>query len=309
LFGGVGRWTLGLNLAIGLALVGWYGLQPQPRREEVRRLVSSAFAEGKQVTLLDVGWDLWQLYYVEAAKGTIAHGDKSIVYGGPPILTGLSTGTPLRVLKNRGYVVGYHDAKAYPAWVAYRMADLAVPAPSLRRPERFEIDRRTAARVAPGDYSNSGYDRGHLAPNYAIASRFGEEAQRETFLMSNIVPQRHALNAGPWNQLERRISTSYPARYGEVWVFVGPILGPNPPQLQQRVPVPESFFMLILDEHEDRLRTLALIMPQAATDAQDLASYVTTIDEIERQAGLDFLRELEDPMESTIEQQRASRVW
>jgi endonuclease G len=268
------------------------------------------FERDKHVSALDVAWDVWQLYYADSAAGHVAAGDKSIVYGGPPRATGgLAATANLRILTNRGYVVGYSETLANPLWAAYRVADLAqIPVPKAR-PEKFEIDRRTVARIAPEDYAGSGFDRGHLAPNYAIATRHGSAAQRETFLMSNITPQRHALNAGLWREFEQKIATSYPARYGEVWVLVGPIFGPNPSRLRGRVAVPEAFFAIVIDENEGRLRTLALIVPHDAPADAEPSRYLTTIDEIQQRTGLDFLSELEDADERQVEQQRAARIW
>ena len=303
------NWFVGLNLAVAVVLGSWYALQPANRQQEVGRLVESAFASDKHVSAFDVAWDVWQLYYADSAKGQVAAGDKAIVYGGVPIRTGLAAGIPLRILRNRGYVVGYNDDTGNPAWVAYRMKDIgSLPRPAAR-PEKFELDRRTAARVSPDDYTGSGYDRGHLAPNYAIATRFGDEAQRETFLMSNITPQLHSLNAGLWKELEFKIATSYPARYEEVWTFAGPIFGDQPKRLRGRVVVPEAFFMIIVDEHEGKLRTLAFIIPQQAPPTASPNGYLTSVSEIQRRTQLNFLPELEDTAEWEVEQQAAGRVW
>lgn len=303
------RWVIGLNVTVAVLLGGWYFTQPDGRKDEVRRLVGNAFKQDKHVSALDVAWDVWQLYYARSTTGTIATGDKTFVYGGTPILAGLATGTPLRVLSNRGYAVGYYEAKANPAWVAYRVPDMPTISASPKRPDRFEIDARTASRVSPEDYSGSGYDRGHLAPNFAIATRFGETAQQETFLMSNITPQLHSLNAGLWKQLEMKIATSYPARYGEVWVFAGPIFGTEPKQLRGGVHVPEAFFMIIVDEQDDKLRTLSVIVPQDIPADAQWSSYLTTVAEVERRSRLDFFRELDDAAEIQVEQQRATRMW
>jgi endonuclease G len=299
-----------LNLAVAGFLGGWYGFQPAPRQAEVRRLVANAFEREKRVTFFDIGWDIWQLYYSGSATGKVAPGDKTLVYGGAPQrIAGEMEASGLRVLLNRGYVVGYSDQLGNPLWAAYRVQDLPrLPVPAAR-PGRFEVDRRTAARVAPEAYSGSGYDRGHLAPNYAIATRHGQAAQRETFLMSNIAPQRHALNAGLWKDLELRIATSYPARYGEVWVIVGPVFGAQPKKLRGAVAVPEAFFKIVIDENEGRLRTLAFLVPQEAPADAAPSRYLTTIAEIQRRTGLDFLSEIEDAAEQQIEAQRAARVW
>ena len=56
----------------------------------------------------------------------------------------------------------------------------------------FQADR-TLWPVDTDSYSGSG-DRGHLAPNYAIAVM---GVKIDTFLMSNITPQRPNLNRQP----------------------------------------------------------------------------------------------------------------
>jgi endonuclease G len=304
------RWLLGLNLVAATVLGGWYVTQPAARQSEVRRLVGNAIDRDKRVSALDVAWDVWQLYYSGSATGLIAAGDKSIIYGGAPRPAGdIAGAAAIRVLRNQAYIAGYSDTLRNPLWVAYRVQDLATfpkPAP---RPEKFEVDRRTVARVAPGDYSGSGYDRGHLAPNFAIATRYGEAAQRETFFMSNITPQLHALNAGVWRELEMKIATSYPARYGEVWVLTGPVFGKEPRKLRGGVRVPEAFYLIVVDENEGRLRTLGFLIPQDARPSADFGDYLASIDDIQRRTSLDFLSELDDAAERQVEQQRAVRVW
>ncbi len=303
------RWLVYLNLAAGLALGGWYLAQPAERQAEVRRLAGVAWARDKHVSPLDVGWDLWQLYYANPARGRIAAGDKTHLYGGTPRTPSGAEAGFLRVLVNRGYAVGYNEGRGNPAWAAYRVRDLPTLPESPPRPETFSVDRRTAVRVTPDAYTGSGYDRGHLAPNYAIATRHGRVAQEETFLMSNITPQRHALNAGLWRELELKIATSYPARYAEVWAIVGPIFGERPRELREGVQVPEAFFLIVVDEHEGKLRTLSFIVPQDAPPEASAERYLASIDEIERRTLLDFLPELDDATEAEVERVTAARAW
>lgn len=306
---GAVRFFLALNLAVAVVLGGWFVAQPSSRQREVRRLVENTFEHNKRVTALDVAWDIWQLYYADSATGRIATGDKTLVYGGAP-RPGTGANAPsFRVLTNQGYAVGYSDTLGNPVWAAYRVRDLATLGSAGTRPEKFEIDRRTAARISPSDYANSGYDRGHLAPNYAIATRYGAAAQKETFLMSNITPQLHSLNAGLWKELELKIATSYPARYEEVWVLTGPVFGAAPKKLRGSVAVPEAFFLIVIDENEGKLRTLAFVVPQDAPPSADPERYLTSVAEIQRRTGLDFLSELDDAAEAQVEGQRATRVW
>lgn len=302
-----------INLAAALVVGGWYLVQPPGRQAEVRLLVGNTFAANKDVTPLDVAVDIWRMYYSEDyVAAPPPPGDRTHAYGGLPRAAGPEV-PGARVLVNAGYVAGYSDERGNPLWAAYRMTDVTpLPAPT-ERPDRFETDPRTAARVSPDAYTGTGYDRGHLAPNYAIATRYGAEAQRETFLMSNIIPQRHGLNAGLWKQLEQKAATSYPARCGEVWVVAGPVFGDRPARLPSRTGaaplVPEACFMILADESEGRVRTMAFVFPQDPKPGAELEDYVATIDEIEARTGLDFFAELDDAAESALEARRASAVW
>ena len=126
--------------------------------------------------------------------------------------------------------------------------------------------------------------------------------------MSNIIPQQHGLNAGLWKTLEQKIATSYPGRFGEVWVIAGPVFGSRSEKLARRVAVPEACYMIIVDESDGRVRTTAYLFPQDPVSTQ-LDSYLSSIDEIERRTGLDFLAELPDDAENTLEARRATRAW
>lgn len=114
--------------------------------------------------------------------------DKSHNYTGQTIFN-----RKLTILKNIGYTVSYDEIRENPAWVCCRLISITYPV-SPKRPSKFSMDTLTIAKVTHNDYTHSGYDRGHMAPNYAIATRYGQEAQKETFLMSNIVPQLGNLN-------------------------------------------------------------------------------------------------------------------
>ncbi|MFH1499757.1 MAG: DNA/RNA non-specific endonuclease [Verrucomicrobiota bacterium] len=305
------RWLLWFNLLLITALAGWYVFQPPARRAEVNRLVRNSIDRDKRIQPLDVAWDIYQLYYSpDFVAVAPAPGDHTHAYAGLPAPTG-SNGRDdtIRLLANRGYLVGYDDSLPSPRWAAYRVADLTPLPPAPERPTSFATDPRTASRVSSDAFTNTGYDRGHLAPNFAIATRHGEQAQLETFFLSNIIPQKHALNAGLWKQLETRIATSYPARFGEVWIVAGPVFtGTPPPTLGRDGPaLPDACYMIILDESDGRLRAMAFVFPQNA--AGELDRYLTTIDHIETRTGLDFFPALENAAENQLESRPASRVW
>lgn len=219
----------------------------------------------------------------------------------------------LDFLKNKGYVVGYDDARGNPAWVAYKV----FPPPSFEtgaRPD-FETDGRTRARVSPEDYAHSGFDRGHMAPNQAMGACYGTEGQRESFLMSNIVPQLHAVNAGVWKDLEQRILKRYTRLCGAVWVVCGPLYRDDARRtrkLNGKVSVPDAFFLVIADRDEERgnaVRALAFVIPHAADADGNAKEYLVPVREIERLSGLNFFPDLERAAQDALELPAAKTVW
>jgi endonuclease G len=214
----------------------------------------------------------------------------------------------LTVLTNMGYVVGYSESKKDPVWVCYRLSHVgSLKAPP--RPQQFTVDSRTVARVRPADYTGSGYDRGHLAPNYAIAICYGSAAQLETFLMSNILPQKPNLNRRIWERLEQVEIKEYAQRFKAVWVIVGPVFDAQPPRLRSGVAVPKACYKIIVQEENGQPRVLAFVMPQDVTGSEQLGLFLTTVRAIEDETGLDFLNELPRELQDKVESERASQIW
>lgn len=242
---------------------------------------------------------------LSAAKAT-GHTEQQYVYAGnPKPLPSFSY--QIRMLTNIGYVVGYCDARKDPAWVGYRLFKVSsLDAPE--RPSGFRIDRRTSARVSSGAYTKSGYDRGHMAPNYAIAVCYGDKAQRETFLMSNVIPQVPKLNHGIWERLESVEIINYAQEYGEVWVLDGGIYD-STNCLASGVNIPSGCYKIILNEENGTPRVLAFIIPQNIKSNQSLTNFFVSVHDIESKTGLDFFSELPDDIESRLESQVAERLW
>jgi DNA/RNA endonuclease G (NUC1) len=227
-----------------------------------------------------------------------------VAYAGLPRDLGHVCEGRLKILENTGFTVGYCEDLKNPAWVSYRAGPERFPDAG-ERPQRFDVDTRTTALVEHKDYARSGYDRGHMAPNSLIATRHGREAQLQTFLMSNIVPQRPKLNQKVWREIEESAKTAFRASDG--WVVVGPVFGKRIERLPSGVALPESCFMLIVGEARGRLSVRAYLVPQDVRGDESPSRFLSSVDEIERRTGLDFLMELPDDLESEIEAAVAGR--
>lgn len=241
---------------------------------------------------------------IDQALRDATHQTKNIVYGGHPRT---ASSTSLTVLKNIAYHSGYCEERRNPLWVAYRL-DAKTAGERLKRPKGFKVDMRTLSRVLPNDYSKSGYDRGHMAPNSAIAQRYGLDAQHETFLMSNIVPQSPELNRKVWQRLEK-LEEEYANRLETVWVITGPVFDQHIQTLANRIEIPDAFYKILFDEEKGNMRALAFLIHQGVTGKETIESFLTSIDEIEKLTGLDFIAPLADEIENKLEAAVPSRLW
>lgn len=226
----------------------------------------------------------------------------------------------LKILENIGYSVGYSEDLLNPLWATY-YCDGEKTYTAGERPSRFSKDERLSslAQLTHTDYNNprgltdksQTYDRGHMAPNSAIATRYGDDAQRETFLLTNICPQRSCLNQTTWEALEKRISTTYSKDMDGVWVTVGPIFGEDRgTHYEKEIAIPVAFYCIVLERKPNgSLSALAITMTQETKGIRKLADFVTTIDEIENETGLDFFAALPDTQESKLESSLAGAEW
>ncbi|MDQ5939136.1 MAG: endonuclease mitochondrial [Pseudomonadota bacterium] len=225
--------------------------------------------------------------------------------GAPQAITTLNVNTWFRVFRNNGFIVGYSDWRGNPLWVEYSLAPVDENMPHLKRPSHFQTDWRSVNRVDHEDYTKSGYDRGHNAPNHAISMLYGRYGQADSFLMTNVSPQKAKLNQQVWQRLEEIELASFAKIFGKVWVITGPIFSENPERLSSswRVAIPRAFYKIYVTEETDSKPAFALafVVPQTVTGKEPLSSFITTIDAIEVQTGLDFLADFDDKIEAHLE--------
>ena len=252
-----------------------------------------------------LGWtghDAIYEYDVEAPAG-------AVLFAGAPRRTGFPAPTDIVVLDRGEFKIGWSPKLRHPVWCAYHVAKEA-KYPIGKRPN-FSRDRNVPTAPTPAEYEHSGYDRGHMAPNFAIKTRYGDDDQKQTFLMSNIAPQRPALNRGVWRNVEHRIAQLWTARYGEIWVIVGCISSPDSRETVSGtdVDVPQQFYQVIVAQEGMDVRALAVLFPQDVPYGTYAARHLISIDELEQLTGFDFLPELPEFIQSPLESELPSRLW
>lgn len=248
------------------------------------------------------GYDTVCEYDEQAPQGTV-------FFAGPPKRVSGPAPQDIRILDRGEFMIGWSDRLRHPVWCAYHVTRDARHENG-KRPN-FTRDRSIVRAPAPGDYAKSGYDRGHMVPNYAIVTRYGEEEQLKTFQMSNVAPQTPALNRSIWRDIEHRIADLWTARYGEIWVVVGCLSDVSQGETVSGtdIDVPTAYYQVIVAQEGLDIRVLALLVPQEVGWSDWAARHIVTVDELERLTGLDFNPELPSFIQDPLESDLPTRLW
>ena len=231
----------------------------------------------------------------------------SVFFAGAPVRTGRPAPADIAILDRGDFAVGWSPSLRHPVWCAYHVPEKR-RFDAEKRPG-FKIDRKADNSPSAALYSNTGYDRGHMVPNYAMATRFGRESQNATFLMSNISPQSPALNRGVWREVEHRIADLWTAKWGEIWVIVGAVPGNRETLSGTNVEVPSAFYQILVSQKDGEIRALAVLVEQEVRWRAWPRRYITPIRDIETLTGLDFFPELDRRTQDALETGAPTRLW
>ena len=300
------RWIaiIGACVCLHLSFCLLYDAIPWERRELMYRIVPSF-----DRFYMNQAFDFWRMWDRLGWTGRDVSGEyvgdlsDAFYVGGEP-----RGEMPIEVLSNRAFCVGYSAKWKSPLWVAYRL-DRVEDFKWGRRPSSFRVERRVNERVSAQAFSGSGYDRGHMAPNFGIATRYGREAQLETFVMSNVIAQRPWLNRGIWRRLEVDVARTYAQQEERIWILTGPIFSAGSITLDSGARVPDACFKICVDRTRDHIRVMAFIMEQSIPPYTRLRERLVSVDEIEAATGIDFFTALSMETETALEPEVATRLW
>lgn len=216
----------------------------------------------------------------------------------------LPTGPSDQVVHHTYYSLGYDEEWEQARWVAYRLTPAQLRGRRVGRTDDFREDADVRSGSATrDDYRRSGYTRGHLAPAGDMA--FAERAMSESFLLSNVSPQRAALNGGVWRELEEATRDWVRAK-GPTYVVTGPLVGADAGSIgANAVAVPHAFYKVLLTESGEGI---GFVVPHAR-QTEPLGAFARTIDEVELAAGLDFFPELDTLATPAVESRLDPDAW
>lgn len=238
----------------------------------------------------------------------------------------LTLGNPTNAKENTGeandyllikpqYVMSYNNTLHRANWVSWELSKSWLG--SVERQDDFRPDAALPTgwyRVVPGDYTNTGFDRGHLCPS-ADRSKTLED-NSSTFLMTNIIPQAPDLNRESWAYLEdycrNVVKTGYKAFITAGTIGTGGV-GSNGAAntVKNQVNVPARVYKIIVLYSESgsvnsTSKVIAVNFPNTNGENKETSwlKYVTTVTEIEKQSGASFFSSLPISTQNTLKSQK-----
>jgi|ERR1039458_4053229 uncharacterized repeat protein (TIGR01451 family) len=205
--------------------------------------------------------------------------------------------------------IDYSDNFGEPNWASWDLtaSDLG----SSGRNSSFYTDTNLPANfyhVSTGDYSGSGYDRGHMCPSADRTDNTSDN--KPVFFMSNIIPQAPNNNEGVWSTFED-YCRSLAQSGDELLIICGPS-GFNGSLIQpgQTVFIPAYTWKIVvvvppgggtaLSRIDAATRVISLKIPNSNGVSSSWQNYVTSARQIEVDTGFTFFSALPSDVASAL---------
>lgn len=219
-----------------------------------------------------------------------------------------------QIMFNRHYVLGFSYYFRQAKW-ALEIVD--PDNPGLERSDNFRSDYRIPEmfRADLVDYAGSGYDRGHLI---ASANQRETELQNsETFLLSNMSPQKPGFNRNIWRKLEDEVrNLDAKSKILETYVICGPVfyfdksiesIGADDSN-EVTIPVPHAYFKSVLTENNrGALHMWSFVLPNEES-AQSLKTFLVPTTLVEKLTGIKLWERLTGK-KIDREKSKVRRMW
>lgn len=202
--------------------------------------------------------------------------------GKEPVITNQKLKTRSREVCFEAYAVMHSGISRTPIYSAEHLTRQNLElAKTLSRKDSFHAETRLPddERAELSDYSRSGYDRGHMAPNADFPTR---SSQAESFSLANMVPQVHSNNAGIWSGIEGAVR-QLAIDEGDLYVVSGPaFLGSNI-QKKGNVLVPTHIWKMVYSPQQRKAGAYLI------TNDETTEYSVLTVSNLEKLVGIQTL--------------------
>jgi len=229
---------------------------------------------------------------------------------GNPSSAGTSTSNYL--IQRPQYALAYSSTPGIPKWVSWSLT--SGDQGSGRYSGNFITDTSLPAgmkRVTHADYTNSGYDRGHMCPNADRNITLADCTQ--TFILTNIQPQNPDNNQGIWANFETYCRNLTNSTGREVLIMSGGYgsagtIGANAvtvPTYNWKIaillPAGSGSPVTKINANPSGTRVIALRVPNiAGIRTTPWTNYITTASSLQGSTGLSFFTALTSAARTTL---------
>lgn len=251
--------------------------------------------------------------FLAVASATFSFGyiitSYQMVLGNP---SGAGTGAENYLKQLPQYALGYQSSTGIPKWVSWSLT--SGDQGSGRYSGNFITDTSLPAgmkRVTHADYTNSGYDRGHMCPNADRNVTLSDCTQ--TFILTNIQPQTPDNNQGIWASFETYCRDLTNSTGREVLILSGGYgskgtIGTNAVTIPSYnwkiailVPAGSGSPITKINANPSGTRVIALRVPNiAGIRSTPWTTYLTTASSLQTSTGLSFFTALNSTARTTL---------
>ncbi|NKB21786.1 MAG: DNA/RNA endonuclease G [Alphaproteobacteria bacterium] len=222
-----------------------------------------------------------------------------------------------QIMVNRYFTIGYSYYFRQAKWALEIVGRIDEGEEAVERLDNFRSDFRIpqAFRADLVDYKGSGHDRGHLVSS--ANQREGEMQNSETFLLSNMSPQKPKFNRAIWKDHESAVrELDSDPKIFETYVISGPIFDfgksikviGSTDKNGVSIPIPHRYFKSILTENNrGALNMWSFILPNEETHKK-LADFRVPATKVENYAGIILWERLRGRKVAS-EKKRVRAMW
>lgn len=154
------------------------------------------------------------------------------------------------VIQKDYITIGYNTVYKIPNYVGEKLVYSMTVGSEKREPGFYpETLLPVQYQTKSKQYTNTGYDRGHLAP--AADFKWNKNAMYDSFSMANVAPQWPDVNRNSWMRLEKLVR-GYSEYVDTLYIITGTVVEEPYQCIPGDIVIPKYFYKAILGKFKNR---------------------------------------------------------